>query len=50
MNMLLTTPSRERIEKFRGIKLFKSLTDTEIESIAPRFHETRMDKESVIFY
>jgi CRP/FNR family transcriptional regulator, cyclic AMP receptor protein len=50
MNPTLSSPSRELIDKFRTIKLFKTFSDADIEALASRFQETRFDKESVIFY
>jgi CRP-like cAMP-binding protein len=38
------------VQKLRKINLFESLKDADLEGIAPSFHETSFDKETVIFY
>jgi CRP-like cAMP-binding protein len=44
-DMLLST-----INKFRQLPLFKDLTDTQLQAIAPNFFEATYDKETVVFY
>jgi CRP-like cAMP-binding protein len=61
--MVLTTLSRsssssfsnernatQTLTKLRSIHLFDTLTDADLETLAPFFHETSFDKETVIFY
>jgi CRP/FNR family transcriptional regulator len=38
------------LEKFHAIQEFRSLTDDDLLGIAPHFHETTFDKETVIFH
>jgi CRP/FNR family transcriptional regulator len=38
------------LPQMRKIKLFQDLSDADLESILPCFHETSFDKETVIFY
>lgn len=39
-----------QLQKLRKINLFKDLSDIDLESLLPSFHETNFDKETVIFY
>ena len=38
------------LQHFKNIRLFQSLTDTEILSIAQQFYEAHFDKETIIFH
>jgi CRP-like cAMP-binding protein len=42
--------ANEQIAKFRKIKLFSELTDAQIQSIAGFFHESTLEKDTIVFY
>ncbi len=50
MNTTMSALPPEKLVKFKTIKLFKDLSTTDLERIAPMFNEVRYDKENVIFY